>query len=203
MLTLIHAPMSRSTRIVQLLEALNARDKVEIRIVDIPRADGSGGPDPKNPHPEKKVPLLLHDGQMIRESNAIMVHLTTLFPDAGLAPAPGTPEHGAYLSWMAYYGNVMEPVIVGAVAGLSHPILDKSFRGPSEMHAMLASALETQPFLMGERYSAADMLLASPFLWFRQAMPDVAIIQDWAARCEAHPSFAAARAYDEPLAQAS
>lgn len=60
MLTLIHAPLSRSSRIIWLLEELGA--EYEIRYVDIRRWDGSGGPDENNPHPHKQVPALLHDG---------------------------------------------------------------------------------------------------------------------------------------------
>ncbi|MFW2544044.1 glutathione S-transferase family protein [Primorskyibacter sp. 2E107] len=202
MLTLYHAPASRSTRIIQLLEALDARDAVEVRAVDVKRADGSGRIDPENPHPEGKVPLLVHDGVPIRESNAIMIHLCMLFPEAGMAPVQGTPDYGRFLSWMAYYGNVMEPVIVAAVSGDPGPMHQVSFRGPTEMAAVLITALEDQPYLMGERFSAADLLLASPFVWMRHFAPKQACVQAWIDRCMAHPSWQAAAAYDEGLVAA-
>lgn len=101
MLTLFHAPRSRSTRIITLLRELDAIDKVAIEIVDITRSDGSGRKDLKNPHPEGKVPLLEHDGVFIWESIAIIQYLTDLFPQKKMAPAPGDPQRGRYLSWLA------------------------------------------------------------------------------------------------------
>lgn len=92
MLTLFHAPRSRSTRIVTLLRELDAIDKVAIKIVDITRGDGSGRKDPKNPHPEGKVPLLDHDGVVIWESIAIIQYLSDLFPEKKMAPVDGDPS---------------------------------------------------------------------------------------------------------------
>lgn len=58
MMTLYHAPQSRSSRIVTLLDELGAADKVTIREVSIRRAlQGFGERDPANPHPEGKVPF--------------------------------------------------------------------------------------------------------------------------------------------------
>ena len=199
MLTLYHAPLSRSSRIVRLLEELGARDRVEIRTVDISRRDGSGGHDPDNPHPEGKVPLLVHDGVQVRESNAIILYLTDLFPEAGLAPRIGDPARGTYLSLLAYYGNVMEPVLVLQVAGLAHPVLTVTLRGVPEMEARLAEALAGRDFLLGDRFSAADLLLVSPFVWFPEAMPAAPAIRAWVARCEARPSAARTTEFDAAL----
>lgn len=112
MLTLYHAPQSRSSRIVTLIDELGAGDAVTIRPVTIPRQDGSGGPDPDNPHPEKKVPLLVDGNDTIRETVAIALYLTDFFPNGRMAPAVGEPGRGTYLGWLAYYAAVMEPVMV-------------------------------------------------------------------------------------------
>lgn len=90
MLTLIHAPLSRSSRIIWLLEELGA--EYEIRYVDIRRWDGSGGPDENNPHPHKQVPALLHDGTLIWESVAVVQYLTDLYPDCSLSRPPAIPS---------------------------------------------------------------------------------------------------------------
>ena len=59
MLVLHHAPQSRSSRVIWLLEELGA--EYRLVITDVPRIDGTGAPDPTNPHPDKKVPALLDD----------------------------------------------------------------------------------------------------------------------------------------------
>ncbi|MCY0152754.1 glutathione S-transferase [Hoeflea alexandrii] len=84
MLTLYHSPQTRSSRIIRLLIELGVLDQVDVRIVTVTRQDGSGGADPSNPHPEGKVPLLVHDGVELWESNAIIVYLTDLFAEKGL-----------------------------------------------------------------------------------------------------------------------
>jgi len=188
MLTLYHAPLSRSSRIVRLIDELDIWDEIDIRIVSVTRSDGTGDHDPGNPHPEGKVPLLVHDGIEIWESNAIILYLTDLFPNAGLGPVVGDPQRGCYLSWLAWYGNVVEPVVALGVAEVSHPILQATFRGVPEMIARLAGALEGRPFLMGESFTAADLLLVSTFTWSPDAAPDNPAIRDWISRCEARPS---------------
>lgn len=188
MLTLYHAPMSRSSRIVRLIAELDIWDHVDIRLVTVRRHDGSGWHDPANPHPDGKVPLLIHDGVEIWESNAIILYLTDLFPKAGMGPVAGDPQRGRYLSWLAWYGNVVEPVLVHSAAEVSHPALEATFRGMPEMAGRLIKALDGSPFLMGEAFTAADLLTVSPFTWLPSAAPDHPAVKAWIARCEARPS---------------
>ena len=196
MLTLYYSPNSRATRIIRLIEELDIWDAIDIKAVGIPRQDGSGAADPANPHPEGKVPLLVHDGVEIWESNAIILYLTDMFPKAQMGPTVGDPLRGRYLSWLAWYGNVLEPVFVTSVAQLSHPMLTATFRGVPEMTARLVSALERSPYLLGDSFSAADLLIVSPFTWFPGGTPDHPAVHAWLQRCEARPSAAKAAAFD-------
>jgi glutathione S-transferase len=195
-LTLFHAPMSRSSRIVRLIDEMGVHDQIEIRITDIQRRDGTGRRHPDNPHPEGKVPLLVHDGVEIWESPAIILYLTDLFPHSEMGRRIGHRQRGSYLSWLAWYGDVMEPVMVHAAAELSHPYLQATFRGIPEVTARLAKVLERQPWLLGESFSAADLLVHSPYAWFEHLTPDSAAIEDWIKRCKDRPSVARTRALD-------
>jgi glutathione S-transferase len=199
MLTLFHAPQSRSSRIVTLIDEMGITDKVGIQIVTIARRDGSGGRDPANPHPEGKAPSLLHDGTLITESPGVIQYLTGLFPDTGLAPNPGDPKYGEYLTWLHWYGSVMEPVMIFAAGGIDHPSLDVTYRGVPEVTARIERALAKGPWLLGDRFTAADLLVHSPFAWFGDMTPDVPVIQDWAARCQARPAIARTKASDSRL----
>ncbi len=199
MLTLYHSTYSRSSRVIALLHAMNAMDWVETHAVSIVRADGAGHRDPANPHPDGKVPYLIDDGIEIWESGAIMVYLTDMFPEAGMGFPPGHALRGTYLSWMFWYGSVMEPVLIQKAAGVDHPYLRAAIRGADEVTARLAGALDKGPWIMGDRYTAVDLLLASPFLWFKDATPDVPTIRDWVARAAVQPCLEAARRYDGGL----
>lgn len=194
--TLFHAPHSRSSRVLAALHELDALDRVELHVVTIPRVDGSGVRDPSNPHPEGKVPLLVENGITIRETPAILLRLCELYPETGFGIGPDDVRRGRYLSEMVWYGSVMEPVMVHTAAGLSHPYLDATFRGMPEVTEHLSQALRNGPWIMGERYSVVDLLHASPFLWFSDALPTDPAIRDWVARCGAARGLAEAARFD-------
>jgi len=200
MLTLYHAAPSRSTRILHLAEELGITDQLTLRLVTIPRRDGSGMRDPANPHPEGKVPVLDHDGALISETAAIILYLTDMFPGP-LSPAQGDPRRGAYLTWLFWYGSVLEPVYIAEMSGISHPALTSTFRGTAEVEARLHKALSQGPWLLGDQFSAADLLIHSLFVWFHDAMPKDPLIEDWVARCKNRPAIQRANARDAELAR--
>ncbi len=199
MLTLFHAPMSRSTRLVTLVDELSARNAVNIRIVNVQRRDGQGAVDPDNPHPEKKVPVLDHDGTVITESIAIAIHLCDLFPKAAMMPEVGTPERGACLQWLAWNAGVVEPVLVAKLSGIEHPGLQSSFRGWNEVITRLETALDGNDWLMGDRFTVADIIVHSSFSWMPDLLPDHTGIQDWHNRMMARPATQRAWQDDQVL----
>lgn len=93
----------------------------------------------------------------------------------------------------------MEPVLIFEAASLSHPYLTATFRGHAEIAARLRAALEKGPWLLGDSFSAADLLVHSPYAWFQDATPDDPLIRDWVARCQARPAVARTRASDAAL----
>ena len=193
MLTLFHAPKSRSTRMIWLLEELGA--PYEIQVVDIARRDGVGAKDPANPHPHKQVPALLDDGVLISESVAIALYLTDKFPAAGIGPVVGDPLRGPYLTWLAYYAGVLEPVIGAHFEGRT--ATDPAPKAQYEaMDARLKSALEASPYLLGERFSAAAIMFASLLQFARQMLPGHAVYDEWLGRLNARPALARAMAKD-------
>lgn len=197
MLTLFHAPRSRSSRFVWLLEELGA--DYEIHYVDIPRMDGSGAADPSNPHPDKKVPALAHDGAVVTESAAIALYLTDLHPRAGIGPAVGDARRGPYLTWLAYYAGVVEPVVAIDFARLGdNAILARTFRGVKEMNDRVRGALDRGPYLLGDAFSAADVLVGSLGQFARGMLPPGDPVDAWLARLNGRPALARALAKDGP-----
>jgi glutathione S-transferase len=197
MLRLYHAPRSRSSRILWLLEELGA--DCEIVYTNITRQDGSGDEDENNPHPDKKVPALLHDGRLITESSAIVLYLTDLYPQADIGPQASDPKRGEYLTWLFYYSGVIEPVVTFEFAGLGdNPALMRTFRGRSEMERRLLEALKHSPYLLGEKFSGADLLVASLGAWARNMLPTGKLVDDYLARCNSRPALKASFAKDSP-----
>jgi len=191
MLTLYHAPHSRSTSILVLIEEMGIAEHIDVATVAVTRPDGTGGPDPRNPHPEGKVPYLTNGTDHLRERGAIIAYLTDLFPDSGVGRPVGHPQRGAFLSWLFYYQGVMEPVLVLDWAKVDHPILRATFRDLGAVIARLSDALDGRPYLLGESYSAVDLLLSSPFHWLPDAMPDDPSVQAWIRRCSDRPALKA------------
>lgn len=179
--TLYYSPKSRSDTVVTLIRLLRAA--VSLREVSIARQDGSGARDPANPHPEGKVPYLTDGDEAVRERGAIMLYLTDRYPDAGLGPLPGEAARGTYLSWLFYYQGIIEPLLILEWAGVSHPAVTAGLRDVATMIERLAESLRRGPWLLGDRFSAADLLCSSPFLWFTDMLPDEPVIRDWVARC--------------------
>ncbi len=191
MLTLFHAPMSRSSRFIWLLEEVGA--PYEIRPVSIFRPmSGEGSPDAANPHPDKRVPALVHDGVLVTESQAIALYLADQFPEAGLAPRIDERERGAYLTWMAWYCASLEHAMFASFEGALGDAQKK--RNHDEVVTRLEGALAKGPWLMGEHFSAADVLIGSAVNWARKAFPESAVLDAYGARCATRP--AALRAVD-------
>jgi glutathione S-transferase len=193
MLTLYHAPRSRSSRFIWLLEEIGAPYRIEY--VSIRRGDGTGGPDARNPHPHKQVPALVHDDALITESAAIALYLSDAFPRALLGPQVGHPLRGAYLTWLAYYAGVMEPSISAKFEGKlqGNPKLHASY---DAMVERVRKALDNGPYMLGEMFSTADVLVVSALQFARTAFPEDAIYDQYLSRLQSRPAVQRAMAKD-------
>jgi len=195
MLTLFHAPQSRSSRMIWLLEELAV--PYEIKPVSIFRPmTGEGHGDPANPHPDKRVPALVHDGAIVAESVAIVLYLLDAFPQAGLAPAQGDPRRGDYLTWVAWYAAEMEPAMFAALGGELGTAPHKQ-RNFDAVVGRLQAALAKGPYVMGEAFAGADFLISSALAFARHIFPADATLDAYVARCQARPAAVRGLALDD------
>jgi glutathione S-transferase len=191
MLTLFHAPRSRSTRIIWLLEELGV--PYQLRYVTIRYRDGSGdGPDPANPHPDRKVPALLDDDVLVTESAAVATYLADQADSAGLAPWIGDRDRGPYLTWLSWIEGEFGPAI-GARLGAPEGETPLAFAAAL---ARVERALADGPWLLGERFSAADVMMGGTLGWAHQLMPRDGRIPAYLARLTQRPAFQRAMARD-------
>jgi len=184
MITLFHAPQSRSTRIIWLLEELGA--PYEIRPVSIFRPNtGTGESDPANPHPDKQVPAIVDGDTLVAESVAIVLYLTDAYPAAGLGRAVGDPQRGEYLTWAVWYAATLEPAMFAAFGNeLETPYKKRAYDAAVRR---LETTLAKQPYLLGDQFSAADLLVASALQFARQVFPASDVLDAYVARCAERP----------------
>jgi glutathione S-transferase len=152
-------------------------------------------------NPAGVVPTLVIDGKVVTEAAAIVLHLADLHPDAGLAPAPGSPQRASYYQWMFFMANTLQP----AYRAWFYPAeaAGEANVEAAREHARLklelaweqvARHLEAQagPFLLGAAPTAADFMLTMLMRWSRN-MPRPAT--EWphlaalARIMKARPSF--------------
>ncbi|WP_287461008.1 glutathione S-transferase [Sphingomonas sp.] len=195
MITLYHAPQTRSSRMIWLLEELGV--PYEIRPVSIFRPmTGEGSGDAANPHPDKKVPAIDHDGVVVAESLAIVLYLLDAFPEAGLAPVQGDPRRGDYLTWTAWYVAELEPALFAGLAGELAGAPMKQ-RGHDAVVQRLRTALARGPYVMGNRFTGADFLISSALAFGRHAFPADETIDAYIERCRTRPAAIRGVALDD------
>lgn len=199
MITLYHAPKSRSSRFLWLLEEIG--EPYEVKVVDIRRADGSGHAEAaeyRRIDPHGKVPALVHDGAPVFESAAIALYLGDAFPKARLAVPVGDKKRGPYVTWLAYYAGVMEPAFVGKALGFTKTNSTTGWAPTEDILAHIKDALSRGPYLLGEQFTTADVLFGSTFALFRGSplLPADATFDAYVARIKERPAYVRAETLD-------
>jgi glutathione S-transferase len=193
MLRLYHSPDSRSSRLMWLLEEIG-HDYELIYCTIVRRAGGVA--DPKNVHPEKRVPALMHDRQLVTEQAAIALYLTDPFPQASLGVSAGSPGRADYLVWLAFYAGEVDPVY--HTRWLYGDRLDPiTVRDQARVLNRVANALEQGPYLLGQQFSAADILVSGPFEWDSGLASGSPLIAAWVQRLKSRPAAQRACAKDK------
>lgn len=194
MLTFYHAPRSRSSSILYLLEELGvAYDVLKIDI----HADDGAPESYRAIHPHKKVPAIVHDGVVVIERAAICVYLADAFPQAGLAPAIDDPMRAAYLSALVYADAVLDPCLTAHVQGWQYASRAFPFGVYEDMLAYLERRLSAHAYAAGARYSAADTQWAEGLdrgMRLLGAIPERPAFKAYLTRIAARPAFQRYRA---------
>ncbi len=198
MITLYHAPRSRSSRIVWLLEELETPYQIEI--VPIMRGDGTGAPAPDSYlgiHPLRKVPAIKLNNEIVYESGAICLYLTDAFQKKEIGPLPGHNDRAEYVRWLFLYAGALEPAATARFRGWDKDPAGTGFGKFEDIEAIIARQLESSPYMLGERFSAADILYGSAVLFFRGSLfPQRKCYDDYLARLSARPAYVRAQAKD-------
>jgi len=199
MITLYCRPKTRATRFIFLLEELGA--PYELKVVTIRGREG-GAIDPANPHPHGKVPAISDDGERVFESPAIALYLTDKYTKNKLGPLVGERGRGAYLSWLSYYTGVLEPALMSKFMNTEVPRGTAGWVPVEEAMTAILQQLGAGPFMLGEHFSAVDVLYGTTFAMFAQSpmLPKSAAIDSYIERVVSRPAFKVAQQREQAVA---
>lgn len=195
-----HMPNSRSGGTFVLLEELKAPFDLHVRYGEQTREPAYLAINPMG-----KVPAIRHQGQLISEQGAIFIYLADLFPEAGLAPPIGDVLRGPYLRWLVYYGSSFEPAVIDfALKREAAPPRMCPYGDYDTMLKVVVDQLGKGPYLLGDRFSAADILWGTALGWTTsfKVVPELPEIMAYVERIAARPASQKIRAKDAELAAA-
>jgi glutathione S-transferase len=188
-ITLYFAPASRAFTPRWLLEELEL--PYEVRTISL-RRGAQKSPRYLRINPMGKVPALTDGSVTVSESPAICIYLADRYSLGNLAPALDAPERGSYLRWMIFSTAVFEPAIYLEDGDDSTAASGRGWGDRAKMLQVLDEALSSGPWLLGERFSAADVMLGSllSIALFNQriAKPAESLVR-YAARLEQRPAY--------------
>jgi len=189
MLTLYHAPQSRAVIARWMLEEVG--EPYEVRPLSFKKGENrqaaylainSMG----------KVPALDHDGVVVTEAAAICCYLADAFAKAGLAPPIGDRRRGPYLKWLFFGPGALEPAIIDRL--LKREPGPKPMLGYGDFDTMIevvARAVAPGPYLLGDAFTAADVVIGSGLRWgmMAKALPERAEVTRYLERIAERPAW--------------
>ena len=202
-LKLYHASPSRSSIVLWMLEELG--EPYELELISL--KDGENlKPTYLAVNPMGKVPTLVDEGVAITEVAAICCHLADKYPRAALAPAINDPLRGPYLHWLFWEPSCLEPAII------DHHL--KRAPGPRGMMGwidyettidILAAGVSKGPWIMGERFTAADVVVGAGVNWGLMfgTIPKRPELETYAERLRARPAMQRSMAKDAQIGLAA
>ena len=200
-LTLYHAAPSRSSVTRWMLEEIG--EPYDIKLLHLAEGDQQK-PDYLAINPMGKVPTLQHGDIVITETAAICTYLADAFPKAGLSVPIGDPRRGVYLKWLFFGPGCLEPAVIDRAAPRKEEPR-RAMLGYGDFDTVmnvLAKAVEKGPWLLGEQFTAADVIIGANlrFGMMFKMIPERKEFSDYAARIAARPAAQRAEAKDKGLA---
>ena len=128
-------------------------------------------PDLRAANPLGQVPTLVDGDQVVTESSAIALYLADRFPSSSLAPAQDLRHH--YYQWAFFVGAALEPHLLEVFlhtvrlpeAERSSERANKAKEGFDRALGVVNDHLATHEYLLGEKFSMADVILGSLLGW--------------------------------------
>ncbi len=190
MLTLYWSPRTRAARALWMLEEL--REPFDVVSVDIRDPAAKAAADGfLDASPMGKVPALRDGPVTVADGAAICLYLADRYAPGRLAPAPDAPERGRFLWWMFFTPGVIEPAMAEKFSKSPANRVSHGWGDFDSMIATLEAGLSPGPWLLGERFSAADVMVGSSAYFMRQfgILPENGAIGAYVERCLARDAY--------------
>ena len=155
-------------------------------------------------NPMGKVPAIVHNGKVVTECAAICAYLAEAFPEAGLAPT--TAERADYYRWLFFTAGPVEAALTNKSIFGSDPSPEKQrMAGYGNCDAALnalAAAVRANPYIAGDRFTAADVYVGAQIGWGMQfgTIEKRDEFAAYFARVSEREAFVRATALDDALA---
>ena len=196
MIVVHHLSVSRSERIVWLLEELGVPYELRWH-----QREGNGAAPPalREVHALGKSPVIEDGPLTLAESGAIVEYIVQRHGGGRLGVAPADPRYPGYLYWMHFAeGSLMTLMLIALVLSRvpeakEGPVVKRISQRLATMLGYVDSSLAGHEYFAGDRFTAADVMMSFPFTTMRRYLDfDLAPhsnITAWLARMEARPAF--------------
>ena len=185
---LFWAPQTRAQRAIWMLEEAGVDYEMErIELAGPNRADSA---EFRAASPMGKVPAI-RDGEVaMSESAAICIYVADRYAPGTLAPAPDDALRGKYLYWTMYTPAVVEPAMSEKFNKVE---TNRQRNGWGDFDLMIETwdqALNDKDWILGERFTAADVMLGSSAIFLRlfKMLPESNNLDAYADHCLARPA---------------
>ena len=118
-------------------------------------------------NPMGKVPALKHGDTVVTENAAICLYLADLAADKGLAPPAGSKERGSYYRWISFMGPLEQLMVAKTTGKLAEPMA-AGYGTEADLVATLEAAIGDRDYLVGDHFTAADLLVSAYIGWYLQ-----------------------------------
>jgi len=199
-LVLYTNPMSRGRIARWMLEEIGEPYRAEVMDFGAPMKSAAY----KALNPMGKVPTLVHGDTVVTECAAICAYLADAFPEAGLAPEPGSRLRGPYYRWLFFGAGPIEAAVSNKAFGLEVPperARAIGYGSYADVMGTLEQAVSSDEYLLGDRFSAADLYVGSHILWGLQfgTIEKRPAFEAYGARLAARPAAQRADEIDNAL----
>jgi glutathione S-transferase len=196
MMKLYWAPRTRSLRALWVLEEAGVPyERVRLDL----SAGEQKSAEFRAINPMAKVPALTDGPVAVAESGAICAYVAEAHPGGGLAPPVGDPARARYLQWLFFSPGCVEQSFLAKSANVSIRQEAAGFGDFDRVFDVLEAAVANGPWLLGERFSAADVMIGLDLHFgidIFKLVPSRPVLRAYVDRCLARPALQRAKAIE-------